>query len=215
MNKIFLYLYPIEEYTKMFLFSNDEIYDNFGIEKPLPILNDCIEKRYRSKGYQIVFVLYPNKKMFGIRPKEKDKIIYTDIAFEDNNAYDENGKEKINFTPKYLSVSTLLSKLGQIDELVLGGYHSTDCVKRVGEEAIILGIDTTVDLDLTDLFFSLYKVKDYFNIDSYNPERYKKYWQQQIIFEGENKDFVEKRFQTLYGSPVYKFYSEEKSKISR
>ncbi len=64
-------------------------------------------------------------------------------------------------------------------------------------------------------FFSLYKVKDYFNIDSYNPERYKNYWQQQIIFEGENKDFVEKQFQTLYGSPVYKFYSEEESKISR
>lgn len=49
MNKIFLYLYPIEECTKMFLFSNDEIYDNFGKEKTLPILNDCIEKRYRSK----------------------------------------------------------------------------------------------------------------------------------------------------------------------
>lgn len=32
--------------------------------------------------------------MFGIRPKEKDKIIYTDIAFKDNNAYDENDKEK-------------------------------------------------------------------------------------------------------------------------
>lgn len=201
MNKVFLYLFPIEEYTKMFLFSTDEACDTFGIEKPLPILNECITKRYRNKGYQVVFVLYPDKEMFGITPKEGDKIIYTDITFEDNNAYDKNGKEKLNFKPKYLNVPILLSKLGKIDELILGGYHFTDCVKRVGEGALNLGIDTTIDLDLTDLFFSLYKMKEYFVIDSYNPEKY--------------KDFVERQFKTIYGSSVYKFYSEEESKISR
>lgn len=215
MNKIFLYLFPIEEYTKMFLLSSDEMYDIFGIEKPLPILNECITKRYRDKGYQVVFVLYPDKEMFGITPKVGDKIIYSDITFEDNSAYDINGKEKINFIPKYINVPMLLSKLGKIDELVLGGYHFADCVKRVGEEALSLGIDTTIDLDLTDLFFSLYKVKDYFVIDSYDPQKYKEYWQQQTIFLGENKDLVERQFHIMYGSPVYRFYSEEESMISR
>lgn len=215
MNKVFLYLFPIEEYTKMFLFSSDKAYDIFGIEKPLPILNECITKRYRDKGYQVIFVLYPDKEIYGITPREEDKIIYTDITFEDNSAYDKNGKEKKNFKPKYLNASTLISKLGKIDKLILGGYHFNDCVKRVAEEALMLGIDTTIDLDLTDLFFSLYKVKEYFAIDSYNPKKYKEYWQQQIIFLGENKGLIERQFQTMYGSPVYKFYSEEESKFSR
>lgn len=109
----------------------------------------------------------------------------------------------------------MLSKLVQIAELVLGGYHSTDCVKRVVEEAIILEIDTTIDLDLTELFFSSYKVKDYFNIDGYSAERYKEYWQQQTAFLGENEDLAKRQFQITYGSPAYKFYSNEESKINR
>ena len=45
MKKVFLYLYPIEEFTKMFLLHDDVLYDEWGIEKPLPILNDTINKR--------------------------------------------------------------------------------------------------------------------------------------------------------------------------
>lgn len=49
MRKVFLYLYPIEEFTKMFLFHDDSLYDEWGIERPLPILNNAINKRYREK----------------------------------------------------------------------------------------------------------------------------------------------------------------------
>lgn len=82
MNKVFLYLYPIEEYTKIFLFTNDEMYDVRNIKRPMPILDECIEKRYRNNGYQVVFVLYPDKEIFGLIPRKEDKIIYTDITFE-------------------------------------------------------------------------------------------------------------------------------------
>ncbi len=46
MNKIFLYLYPIEEYTKMFLFPDDKLYDEWNIKRPLPILNDCTQVQF-------------------------------------------------------------------------------------------------------------------------------------------------------------------------
>lgn len=49
MKKVFLYLYPIEEYTKFFMFSKDELYDEWNVKRPLPILNECIEKRYRDR----------------------------------------------------------------------------------------------------------------------------------------------------------------------
>lgn len=175
MKKVFLYLYPIEEYTKMFLFYNDKLYDEMGIERPLPILNDTINKRYRKKGYEIVFALYPDKELYGIEKYDTDKIIYTDITFSEASAVDENGNRKTNFIPKYPNEMFIINQLGNVDKLIVGGYHAMDCVKKVAEVALENGIDTLVDLDLTDLFFNLYKQKEYFNKEKYDSTRYKSY----------------------------------------
>lgn len=93
MKRVFLYLYPIEEFTKMFLF-HDSLYDESGVKKPLPILNETINKRYREQGYEIVYALYPDKEIFGIKRQNGDKVIYTDITFDEATAYDLNGNEK-------------------------------------------------------------------------------------------------------------------------
>ena len=215
MNKVFLYLYPIEEYTKMFLFHNDELYDKMNIKHPLPILNECIQKRYRDKGFQVVFALYPDRNIFGITPQPQDKIIYTDVTFDEASACYSDGTQKENFVPKYPNEQLLLNQLGHIDELVIGGYHFSDCVKRVGEVAMDIGINTTIDLDLTDLFFSLYRNNEYFQIDQYDPKRYKEYWQRKLEQLGEEKEFIEQEFQKMYGNPIYGFYSEETAKYKR
>ena len=215
MNKVFLYLYPIEEYTKMFLFHNDKKYDERNIKRPLPILNECIQKRYRDKNYQVVFALYPDKNIFGIIPKKEDKIILTDITFDEASAYYSDGTQKENFVPKYPNEQFLLNQLGHIDKLIIGGYHFSDCVKRVGETALNMGINTIIDLDLTDLFFSLYKNDEYFQIDQYNPKRYKEYWQRKLEQRVEEKEFIEHQFQKMYGNPIYGFYSEETIKYKR
>ncbi len=52
--KIFLYLYPIKEYTRMFLFHADEQYDEQDVDEPLHVLNECIQKRYRNNGICII-----------------------------------------------------------------------------------------------------------------------------------------------------------------
>ena len=79
MQKVFLYLYPIKEFTNMFLFHDDKSYDEWNVPRPLPILNDTMDKRYREKGYQVAFALYPDRELYGIEQKDRDKIIYTDI----------------------------------------------------------------------------------------------------------------------------------------
>ncbi len=207
MNKVFLYLYPIEEYTKMFLFHNDDFYDKWNIKRPLPILNECIQKRYREKGYQVVFVLYPDKNIYGIVPKPEDKIIYTDVTFDEASACLSDGTEKKDFIPKYPNEQLLLKQLGNIDELVIGGYHFRDCVKRVGEVAMNMGIRTTIDLDLTDLFFNLYKQEDYFNINEYNSEKFKRQMIQQDLIYGE--EYALELFNNMFSNPVYGFSNEE------
>ena len=173
MNNIFLYLYPIYEFQKSFT-HEDEYYKSNNLPNPFLVLNQSIQERYRAKGYQVVYVLYPNKNIYGIIPHQKDRIIYTDITFEQatNNSF---RKKDVNTSQVYPNEEKLLMQVGDIDKLIVGGYHSQDCVKRVAEYAQSKGIDTLVDLDLTDLFFKLYQEVDYFNILEYNPERYKEY----------------------------------------
>lgn len=211
MKKTFLYLYPIKEFTNMFLLFDDKLYDEWNVDRPLPILNETIDKRYRQKGYQIVFVLYPDKELYGIEQKNGDRIIYTDIPFSEASAYDENGNEKQNFIPKYPNEKFLVDQLGSVDELVVGGYHAMDCVKRVAEFALQSGINTLVDLDLTDLFFNVYKEKEFFDMENYSPETFKKnmiarrgnYW----------PDYQEELFNKNYDSPVYGFNKSSGKKL--
>ncbi len=211
MRKIFLYLYPIKEFTNMFLFHDDRLYDEWNIDRPLPILNETINRRYREKGYQIVFALYPDRNLYGIEQRNGDKIIYTDIPFSEASAYDENGNEKKNFIPKYPNESMLIEQLGNVDELVVGGYHAMDCVKRVAEIALQRGINTLVDLDLTDLFFNLYKQKDYFDIENYSTERFK----ENMISRHRNEftEFEERVFNRNYSSPVYGFQKQSNRRL--
>lgn len=203
MRKVFLYLYPIEEYIKMFLFYNDERYDHLNIKRPLPILNETITKRYREKGYEVMFALYPDKEIFGIDLKENDKIIYTDVRFTDATGYNPDGSEKEEKDIIYPSEYFLLEQVGKCDELRIGGFHYSDCVKRVAEVARKFGTNTLVDLDLTDLFFNVYRREDYFKMSEYIPERYLEYYMKLARSEGEIPRYIISTFRRNYGSPVY------------
>lgn len=211
MNKIFLYLYPIYEFQKSFT-HNDEYYKSNNLPNPFLVLNQSIQERYRAKEYRVVYVLYPNKNIYGIIPHQKDRIIYTDITFEQatNNSF---RKKDVNTSQVYPNEEKLLMQVGDIDKLIVGGYHSQDCVKRVDEYAQRKGIDTLVDLDLTDLFFKLYQEVDYFNISEYNPKRYKKYVYNKAKSCG--REILIKVFQRNFSSSVYGFNFENKIDIER
>ena len=202
MNKVFLYLYPIEEYSNVFNFE-DEYYDKNNIRRPFEVLNETIQRRYRDNGFKVVFALYPDKKIFGILPKQEDRIIYTDVPFTKASGYNSDGSRKAYNEITYPNEQELLSQLGNLDELVIGGYHANDCVKRVGEVAISNGINTLIDLDMTDLFFNLYKQDDYFDLESYDPNRFKSYMLKQMNKYGD--DLAERMFNRNYYSSVYGF----------
>ena len=118
-----------------------------------------------------------------------------------------NGNTKENFIPKYPNEQLLIKQLGNIEELIIGGYHFSSCVKRVGETALNMGINSVVDLDLTDLFFNLYRQEEYFNLKEYNPENFKRHMIKYNLSYGE--EFALKRFNFVYSSPVYGFSNEE------
>ena len=207
MKKVFLYLYPIKEFINIFLLHDDQTYDKLNIDRPLPILNDTIDKRYRQKGYQVIFALYPDRELYGVEQRDGDKIIYTDIPFSDVNPKDEKGNIKKDYIPKFPDERLLIEQLGDVDELIVGGYHSMECVRRVAEKALDSGINTLVDLDLTDLFFNVYKQKDYFDRENYSPERFK--INDLIICHGNNYTESDiELFDKAYSSPVYGFVKQ-------
>ena len=209
-NKIFLYLYPIQDFNKVFIFTN-EFYEEMQREKPFDVLNKCINERYRKQGYQIVYALYPDKEIFGINPMPNDKIIYTDITFKEASGYNDDGTEKEDKDIKYSNEQYLINQLGFVDKIVIGGFHFSDCVRRVAECCLENGIDTLVDLDLTDLFFSLYYQNKYFKIEEYSPLKFREYMINKMNMYGD--EFAEMIFNRNYSSPVYGFSKEENKKM--
>ena len=211
MKKIFLYLYPIQEYNRSFEFS-EEYLNEIGRENPYKVLNECIQRRYREKGYQIIYAIYPDKNIYGINPLPTDKIVYTDVTFEQASGYNKDGSEKQDKDIKYPSEKYLIEQLGDFDEIIVGGFHFKDCVKRVAEYCYQSGYPTLVDLDLTDLFFSVYHQKAYFKIDEYDPKNYKNYILSNSGFS--NMEIAEKLFERNYNSPFYVIENiEEKRKL--
>lgn len=212
MKKVFLYLYPIQEYYRSFEFSEEYLHE-IGRENPYKILNECIQKRYREKEYQIVYAIYPDKNIYGIDPLPIDKIIYTDVTFEQASGYNQDGSEKKDKDIKYPNKVYLIKQLGDFNEIIIGGFHFGDCVKRVAEYCYQMGFSTLVDLDLTDLFFNIYYKKDYFKIDEYNPQNYKNYVLSNSRLK--NKEIAEKLFERNYNSPVYGFENIEEKRKSK
>lgn len=202
MKKIFLYLFPIKEYTSFFLLE-DNYYDKWHITRPLSIIDECIQKRYRDLGYEIAFVTYQDRDVFGITLDNKDIIIKTDITFDQNSAYDTKGNKKKDFIPKYPNIKDIIDYLGEVKSLVVAGYHFSDCVKRVAKYAKDTGIGTSIDLELTDLFFELYR-SDYFNTGEYNKDKFMKHMMKEAIEFG--YDIALKQFKLMYADPIYGFF---------
>ena len=60
---------------RSFIYRNDATYDLYNLKRPFPILNETIDKRYRDNGYEVVYAIYPDKKIFGVDVKNGDKVI--------------------------------------------------------------------------------------------------------------------------------------------
>lgn len=210
MKKIFLYLYPIKEYNNPFEISATDL-QQLGQENPYEILKECIQKRYRENNYQIVYAIYPDKNIYGIKPQSTDKIIFTDVTFEQASGYNKDGSKKCPEEIKYPNEHYLIEQLGDFDEIVVGGFHFSDCVKRIAEYCYQYGVNTLVDLDLTDLFFNVYSRKDYFKIDKYNSQDYKEFMISNLEQWFGDRKMAERFFERKYDSVVYGFVNNEKT----
>lgn len=205
MRKTFLYLYPIEEYQSAIFRKEDFYKEDLGVNPPIPVLEECIQKRYRDKGYEIVYATYPDREVVGLKVRPEDRVILTDVMFDEASGYRKDGTMKSIEEVKLPNSKILLNQIGDMDEIVISGFHSESCVEDVAEYAYKLGVDTLVDLELTERFEYLYRQPE-FKIESYNPADLREKSIARSILDGEDMDRVNKALHSY--SPIYHFYDD-------
>ncbi|MFQ5532030.1 MAG: hypothetical protein ACE5ES_05435, partial [Candidatus Nanoarchaeia archaeon] len=117
------------------------------------MLNGCINARYRKKGFGINYVIFDDSEVSDIiKLRKEDRVIRAGIS-EDAHYIDG----------EYPNEGYILNqlKLNGRSELVVGGFHVTDCVDKLAEKAYERGIDVLVDEDLTNYFESLIREKGF------------------------------------------------------
>ena len=135
-------------------------------------------------------------KIYGLEQKEDDKIIYVESDFIGDSILDNKPDDVLN-------------ELGEVDELIVGGYNSQYSVKHVADLAYSNGIDTLIDLDLTEKFFGLSENKRYFNVEEYNPIRFKE--DVEAIRE-DTSEYYKRQFYDIYSSPAFGFVGKRAKK---
>ncbi len=147
---IFLFLYPIIPYMDFLVKEYDYPFKRKRCD--VNWLNNIIEKRYRSKKFQIAWVYFsengkvsPDITMhYGLIKKKTD-----DLNINAGLSFMRHMQEKI-----YSDPACIIGQLPQpIENLVVGGFHRSDCVDRVAEYAHKKGISVAVDEDTTEFFF--------------------------------------------------------------
>lgn len=143
--KKFLFLYPIREYF------NREVTDTPEDLLALKRLSEIIDGRYRRLGYQVNWLMFgtendphiPDMSLVDLRINihKTDRIISAGLSREKHRKY------------IYPSCKKILAQLNPVEELVIGGFHQSDCVDRIAHTANRNGLVVVVDEDTTDQFF--------------------------------------------------------------
>jgi len=140
----FLFMYPIKKILDVEINIKHDL-----TEDCMKIMNECILKRYRLNNFLINYAVFDDSNVSNLMAwSNEDNIIHVGITSE------EHFKSK-----KYPSEDYILSHLENPEKLVVAGFHMWDCIERIAKKAYEKGIDTLVDEDLTEFFFSKRELK--------------------------------------------------------
>jgi hypothetical protein len=128
------------------------------------ILNECIDQRYRQKGFGMNFAIFAGQNGTGlIDLKAGDRTFEVDISFE-----------QLMVLKKYADPNYVLGKVQSPGHLRIAGFHMWDCVEKVAKCAYENGVDVLVDEDLTEFLGRRIRFDKEFRTDifpSYNPRK--------------------------------------------
>ena len=154
MKKLVVFLFPSDHFTSI---QEEYIKEELNDEKfkISDIFDEIILERYKNKGYEFAIAQYNNEKVAGITVIP-DKIVFSQANY---NEFYKRDKQLINADYDYIA-----SELhpGLYDTVIVGGYHSTDCVLKLTKSINAISNNAYVDRDLTNDF-----IKTVFTLEKY------------------------------------------------
>lgn len=163
--KAFIFLYPIPEYIDSEIenhsfWRNEEERSSYR-QRYQELLNNCIGNRYRQKGFSINYAIFNGHAISDvILLQPTDKIIEVGLDFSTHTT------QLPNETYPYPDSDFILDQLGDIQKIIVTGFHLWDCVEKLAKRAYERGLNTLVDEDLTEFLFRRIDDED-FKIDTY------------------------------------------------
>ena len=162
--KTFLFLYPIPQFI-------DHEIQRQGWREPREAaafrrkykrtLNSCIDARYRSNGFAVVYAVYDGSELSNVVEQQRgDRVISVGLDFKTHTT------KRADETYPYPDEDFILDQLNSTLELRVAGFHMWDCVERVARRAHERAFDTLVDEDLTKFFCHAMRTKEF------RPDRY-------------------------------------------
>ena len=136
--------------------------DSSAVRDRFRLINRLLDDDYRSQGYRVVWGMFSSPEnislpdyscvsdIFDVR--EDDQVIAVGVTREDHM------KQYM-----YPDPQAVVRSLFPLDYLVLGGFHLSDCLRRIASGAAALGVPSQYDLLLTDHFF--YACRESFDHD--------------------------------------------------
>lgn len=152
----FMFLYPVEEYINSTIEYNITNRNENKIEETIDTFNQIIDQRYRKECFDIYWLTFKNGKGKPNYDIIDDRI---DIIDTDNIIDNEITFQQLK-EGNYPEPDKIIDKLGDVDQLVLGGFHQRDCVERIAKHAYNKEIETFVDEDTTDRYSAKSKYAD-------------------------------------------------------
>lgn len=152
MKKTIVILFPQKEYL-------------LSSQKDVSLFNDCIKQRYLDNDYELVVVKYKGSDL-GIITLEPKKIIDANITFKQSL---KEGSEDWQYADFKKLASILCEE--EYSRIIIGGFHCFDCVEKFANEVYKINPNTIVDKDLTEVFWSVSKYQDNWDIKNYNAQQ--------------------------------------------
>lgn len=191
--KLVVFLFPSEVFTSIQEnFVREEFDENFKISS---VFDKILQERYLDRGYDFAVATYQDEEISGITI-QPSKVVRSEFTHDE---FYRANEQTIMQRYSKMAASLDTTKYG---EIIVGGYHSVDCVEKLTRAINQISNNASIDVEMTNEFTSIVFNRDEkHNITGYREE---------FDYKNRNEERF-KEFNAKYGSKTIEEFPEERA----